>query len=131
MQRSFEMWAEQVKNMVGRTSTHEEAKLWEEYREDFNTATLPHKKYYNYDQWELEEYQKRGANGGVDAEDEARLERQRTKAEAERALLLATMNSGKIQDMRRQAELRTQMQAAFKMGDMETYQKIKDKLEAE
>lgn len=26
--------------------------------EDYNTATLPHIKYYNYDTWELEQYQK-------------------------------------------------------------------------
>lgn len=124
------MWMEQIKGISGRIPSHEETKLWEEYREDFNTATLPHKKYYDYDKWELQEYEK-NKNTGQSIEEESRLERQRTKAEAEKALLLATMNSGKIQDMRRQAELRTQMQAAFKMGDMETYQKLKDKLEVE
>ncbi len=28
-----------------------------EYMEDYNTATLPHIKYYNYDKWEMGEYQ--------------------------------------------------------------------------
>ncbi|GKY90369.1 hypothetical protein MPSEU_000010900 [Mayamaea pseudoterrestris] len=132
MQRSFEMWAAQVKNVSGRTSTAEEAKLWEEYREDYNTATLP-QKYYNYDKWEMEEYQKRQQAGGngLDDDKQNKLDRQRKKSEAEKALMLATMNSSKIQDMRRQAGLRTQMQSAFKMGDMATYQKLKEKLEAE
>jgi hypothetical protein len=132
MQRSFEMWCEQVKSLSGRVSSGEESRLWEEYREDFNTATLPHKKYYNYDQWEMEEYQKNSQNNSQSSVDEqARLERQRNKADAEKALLFSTMNSHKIQDMRKQAELRSQMQACFKMGDMVTYQKLKDKLEAE
>jgi hypothetical protein len=76
---------------------------------------------------------KNGSNGGgmMAPDERARLDRLQSKAKAEKALLLATMNSGKIQDMRRQAEMRSQMQAAYKMGDMTTYQKIKDKLEAD
>jgi hypothetical protein len=123
------MWVEQVKQTVGRVSTQEESKLWEEYREDYNTATLPHKKYYGYDAWELQEYQK-NKNANTATQDES-LERQKQKADAEKALLLATLNSSKIQGMRRQAEMRSQMQVAYKMGDMETYHKLKDKLEAE
>lgn len=27
--------------------------------QDFNTATMPHDKYYNYDHWEMAEYQRK------------------------------------------------------------------------
>ena len=36
---------------------------YKEYMEDFNTATLPHIKYYNYDKWETEEYEKNKEQG--------------------------------------------------------------------
>jgi hypothetical protein len=31
-------------------------KWFKAYVEDFNTATLPHEKYYNFDAWEMKEY---------------------------------------------------------------------------
>ena len=27
--------------------------------EDYNTATMPHRKYYEYEKWEVEDYEKR------------------------------------------------------------------------
>ena len=27
--------------------------------EDYNTATMPHKKYYDYNKWEMKEYQRK------------------------------------------------------------------------
>lgn len=29
--------------------------------EDYNTATMPHEKYYNYERWEMADYQARKA----------------------------------------------------------------------
>jgi hypothetical protein len=30
---------------------------FKEYIEDFNTATLPHEKYVNYEKWEMQEWE--------------------------------------------------------------------------
>lgn len=30
-----------------------------EFMEDYNTATMPHEKFYNYDAWELKEHQRK------------------------------------------------------------------------
>jgi hypothetical protein len=41
------------------------------------------------------------------------------------------MNPLKVQSMKRQADLRAQMQIAYKMGNMGEYKRLKDKLEPE
>merc|ERR1711865_909125 len=59
-QRSFEIWMENVKGLGGFNGPKWEMhNYFKEYAEDYNTATLPHIKYYDYDKWEMEEYQKR------------------------------------------------------------------------
>ena len=44
------------------------------------------------------------------------------------ALTKSLMNREKVQEMKRQADLRSQMQVAYKTGDMETYNRLKEKL---
>jgi hypothetical protein len=141
VQRSFSIWVAEVKGMPDGTGKYELQKLFEEYREDYNTATLPHVKYYNYDQWELEEHQRQSrskrdestaVSGARDDEAQHRLlQRQKAAARerAEQQALIASMDRDKVADMKRQADLRTQMQLAFKMGDKATYRRLKDKLE--
>lgn len=114
-------------------------KYFDEYREDYNTATLPHVKYYDYDRWELEEYQKKqqaastaAAPGSILADavdhEQRRQEQRRREQQTADAVLLASMDRDKISDMKRQKDLRAQMQLAYKTGDMETYEHIKQKL---
>jgi hypothetical protein len=31
---------------------------FKEFCEDYNTATMPHEKFYNYEAWEMNEYRK-------------------------------------------------------------------------
>jgi hypothetical protein len=50
---------------------------------------------------------------------------------AELNLVFGTMNREKVGDMKRQADLRPQMQIAYKTGDKKTYMRLKDKLEPE
>merc|ERR1740130_1127238 len=58
-QRSFEIWMEEVKKLGGFNGPKWEVQnYFKEYAEDYNTATMPHIKYYDYDKWEMEEYNK-------------------------------------------------------------------------
>ena len=50
---------------------HKLMKYFKEYANDYNTATLPHMKYYNYDKCEMDEYarKKREAEEAADLKD--------------------------------------------------------------
>ena len=105
----------------------------------WKTSTLPHKKYYDYDKWEMEEYQKqqsvdmaKASASSVlldqrrhDMEKRAQADRQRKE---EMALTQTLMNRDKVMEMKRQADMRVQMQTAYKTGDMETYNRLKERL---
>jgi hypothetical protein len=144
MQRSFEIWLSEVHGVHISSSSiprYELQQYFDTYREDYNTATLPHIKYYNYDKWELEEHEKQkreleqsGQNSSALINDERNhaMEMQRIakqKEEAALQLVAATMNTTKVKEMQHQKQLQSQMQMAFKMGDHETYRKIKEKLQ--
>lgn len=155
MQRTFEVWLAEVKGVQNQQLPKWElTNYFDTYREDFNTATLPHVKYYDYDTWEMAEHEKKKqraeqqqqsmATAGQGQQQRITLQqdderahaahRQRVAAEKEAAavrLTAATMSRDKVQDMLHQQQLRTQMQLAFKMGDKATYRKLKDKLEAD
>jgi hypothetical protein len=141
-QRSFEIWMAEVKGIQSFNGPRWEAQnYFAEYCEDYNTATLPHIKYYDYDDWEMKEYRKRQqsdtakmASGNRMLADEARHreEMRQRIAEKERAeleLLKSTMNVEKIQDMKHKAQLQSQLVHAFRTGDIETQKKIQRKLE--
>jgi hypothetical protein len=142
MQRSFEIWLSEVRGVHLSTSNvpkYELQEYFESYREDYNTATLPHVKYYNYDQWELDEHNNKRQQGGDSrsatvgdderhhAQELQRLARHKEQAAVQ--FVAATMNSTKIANMQHQLQLQAQMQVAYKMGDMVTYRKLKEKLQ--
>jgi hypothetical protein len=142
MQRSFEIWMSEVKGISAFNGPKWELQQYfEEYREDFNTATLPHQKYYDYDKWELQEYQKekqkqQGSSNSMVLADEAqhRQKMQLRQKEHERKavdLVKSTMSKTKILEMKRQQELRAEMQVAFKMGDKKKYERLKERLAAD
>jgi hypothetical protein len=144
-QRSFQIWLEQIKGIPMQTSTIPKWELqnyFEEYREDFNTATLPHVKYYNYDEWEVQEYareqQERNAGNATTGTDVHAEERQHALALQQRAkqkvleqeaITKALMSKEKVQDMKRRAELQSEMNHAFKRGDTEAYRRLQRRLE--
>lgn len=52
----FTAWAREVKNIaIDSLAGRDQKILFEEFREDFNTATLPGKKFYNLEKWELKQ----------------------------------------------------------------------------
>ena len=76
------------------------------------------------------------AGAGSVLADEARhkreqQERARAKQEAERRALFGSMSREKVEEMKHQATLRAQMQIAYKTGDKATYQRLKERLEAD
>lgn len=118
--------------------------------EDYNTATMPHEKYYNYERWEMMEYQRSKleqqqralSSSEFDApvtfndEEIRRKELKRQKEEAEnkefQQLKQKMAQNKDIQgDMRRQAQLSTELQLAFKRGDTTTVKRLERMLAPE
>lgn len=144
-QRSFEVWLSEIHGVHLSSSNvpkYELQQYFDTYREDFNTATLPHVKYYNYDKWELDEHNRLRQNEALkdNSASSAVLEDERNhanklkllarqKEQTAIQLVAASMNSSKIADMQQQKQLQAQMQVAFKTGDLETYRKLKEKLQ--
>ncbi len=136
--RGFEAWIGEVKKMENFNGPQWELKeLWGEFSEDFNTCTLPHEKFYNYDKWEAEEYsrQKQKADAsGKSVSDERRHQEEMRRAAEEKRLkelhdTVASMSKDKIEGMREQAVLRTTMADAHKRGDLGEVARIKRLLE--
>jgi hypothetical protein len=124
---------------------HELQEYFAEYAEDYNTATLPHIKYYDYDKWEMDEYsrKKQEAEKVMDgstmniasvAADELRhreemAERAKRKRLEELKLVQYAMTAEKREEMKHQAQLRHEMAVAYKTGDEETRRRLQRKLE--
>ena len=52
----FIVWLKEVKNLnIESISNVEEKKRFDDFAEDYNTATFPSKKYYDLKRWELKE----------------------------------------------------------------------------
>ena len=143
-QRSFEIWMAEVKGMPEyRGPKWETQQYFDEYREDYNTATLPHKKYYDYDKWEMAEYTKQkekqreamtGTASGKADEVRHQLEQRRLaqqKQLADANLVMSMMSREKVEEMKRQQVLKAELEMAFKTGDTEKVKKLKAKLEPE
>ena len=118
-------------------------KYFDEYREDYNTATMPHVKYYDFEKWEMEEYKKQQSkqqamanSGSTHKADEARHQMEQRKLaiqkqREEQNLAMSMMSKEKIQEMKRQQLLKAELAVAFKTGDQEKIKKLKAKLEPE
>ena len=119
---------------------------FKEYAEDYNTATLPHVKYYDYDRWEMEEHQRKkreaeSVAAGGDGLQEAALDEWRHKEEmAQRAKqkqmeelmrVQRSMTLEKVEEMKHQARLRHELAVAYKTGDEETRRRLQKRLEPE
>jgi len=144
VRRSFEMWLAEVKGVASFTGPkYELLEFFKEYAEDFNTATLPHMKYYDYDKWEMEDYAKKkqeaesaAMGGGSKARSdefkhrEEMKKREEEKRRAEVELMRATV-SAKRDEMKNQAFLKAELENAYKTGDQEKIRKIKKRLEPE
>lgn len=100
---------------------------------------MPHEKYYNYEKWEMEEYQKQKmstqAKGGVISDEARHIEEMRQKQEekrkAEMNMVMNSMSKEKIEEMKRQQLLKQEMAHAYKIGDEEKRAKIERRLAPE
>merc|ERR1740139_295704 len=93
---------------------------FKEFCEDFNTATMPHLKYYNYDKWEMDEYRRKQAELGsmpASAQSDEVRHREAKRAEEEK--------------LQRQELTRHELGLAYKTGDSEKRKKLQKKLEPE
>lgn len=129
MQRALEVWLDEVKSISASVLPRRDLQnYFEEFREDFNTATLPHKKYYNFDAWEQEEWNKKSVESALDHRRNDEQTHKLLRRQEEASVKLDTET---IADMKHQAALRTQMQVAFRTGDTETYERIRNRLNAD
>ncbi|OQR92421.1 hypothetical protein ACHHYP_03713 [Achlya hypogyna] len=132
---SFQAWLRDIKKIADFNGPKYEAvEYFKEYMEDYNTATMPHEKYYDIEKYEMKKYNKKMAKkmkrqrpSAVEDEESAHRERMRKKAEESRRdfeLILATMDRDKIADMRHQQQLRDQMQMHYKAGNLDEARRI-------
>ncbi|TYZ61418.1 hypothetical protein PybrP1_002968 [[Pythium] brassicae (nom. inval.)] len=141
---SFQAWLRDVKKMGEFNGPKWEAmELFKEYMEDYNTATMPHEKYYDIEKYEMHAHQQKllKANRKSDKqqqqrdavadEERVRLERQRAREKKEQEdfrLVMQYMDKDKIEDMRRQEELRAQMRMHYKSGNVAEARRLEQML---
>lgn len=129
---------EEVKGIKGilYQSKRDVMKYFQGFMEDYNTATMPREKYYNFEQWEMKEYMKGKHNlqntqekQVFNDEEEHYRERKRLKEEKEREEFIKLKNQiagnrDQREAMRRQELLRIELSQAHRQGDRETIMKI-------
>lgn len=143
----FLMWALDVKKVdVEALAKWEEKELFKEFVEDFNTGTLPDRKYYDLAAYEMalakeqadkaakRAAAKQGTRKAAELGDEKELTRRRqeeAKREQDkrvREAMNALRKGGMAEEMRRQELLRQEMALAYKTGDTARAQKIFERL---
>ena len=136
----FALWASEVKGVkdVESMGRSQEKDLFRSFIEDFNTATLPHKKYYDLERYER--HKRRSGRDRVDREkprvfddeEERRREviREKEREKEQRLQEAYTMlkSGDRAADMREQELLRARMKLAYRTGDHQTAQKLAEKL---
>jgi hypothetical protein len=149
IRRSFEIWLAEVKAIPSfNGSKHELMEYFKEYAEDFNTGTMPHEKYYNYDKWEMEEYERKKreaaakASGGTETHNtsialdefqhrEQMAQRAKQKKLEELKRVQQSMTAEKREEMKNQARLKHELAVAYKTGDEEARKRLQKRLEPE
>jgi hypothetical protein len=145
---SFQAWLRDVKKIFDFNGPKWEAmELFREYMEDFNTATLPHEKYYDIEKYEMKKYKKKLAKQQQQVEaigsssknnskqrlvapaDEETIQRERqaareAKEKVDFQLVLQTMDKDKIEAMRHQEQLRAEMRMHYKAGNLKEARRI-------
>jgi len=133
-QRDFEMWMGEVKQIEAFGGPRWELmEYFKEFCEDYNTATMPHEKYYDYDKWEMEEYRKNRARGSAISDEAQHLVEMRRTKERKRMeelkMVKDGMNKEKVEEMKRQTRLKHEMTFAYRTGDDEKRKQIQRRLE--
>mmetsp|Transcript_10429 Transcript_10429/g.25078 ORF Transcript_10429/g.25078 Transcript_10429/m.25078 type:complete len:276 (-) Transcript_10429:382-1209(-) len=136
----FNAWMQEVQGVgAAALAQWEVMEHWKTFCEDFNTGTLPDKKYYDMRKWLLTQ---REAQPGQEAErtsfdDEAeirrrRAEQQKAKEQAiSRETLMRMGATNAIQNMREQELAKQQMQHAWRTGDNKRAEEMLKRFEPE
>merc|ERR1712161_137040 len=88
---------------------------FKEFCEDYNTATMPHEKYYDYDKWEMEEYRKNRARGSAISDEAQHLVEMRRTKERKRMEELKMVKDGMNKE---KVEERKQIQRRLEPDDV-------------
>ena len=144
MRPEFYAWLREVKQIDAEslTDARAETELWRTFVEDFNTATLPDKKFYNLSAWEEKQAQKRRLLGAEEDEgsfsflgdeeavraEQRRAREQQRRAEFAQHLQAMRADTAKVSEMTHQEELRRLQQHLWRSGDEAAVQKIADRL---
>ena len=137
----FRAWLGEVKKLdVESLQKWEEKELFKEYAEDYNTATLPHEKFYHLEKWSREEAARRtredptGAKSAAERESfddeterkrEIAAERERREAKYKRDTYIRMKgDSGDLENLREQERLKELRKNAYNMGDTETVARV-------
>ncbi|CAL5224724.1 g7456 [Coccomyxa viridis] len=142
----YTMWAIEVKGIdVETIPKWEEKELLKTFIEDYNTGTLPHKKYYDLAAYE-EKKALKAREGGSDEDvekavfnDEAEVAAARKREEliAQQERLREAYNElkytapDKVEAMRDQEMTRMKMSLAYRTGDRETAEMLANKLKSD
>ncbi|GAX75385.1 hypothetical protein CEUSTIGMA_g2829.t1 [Chlamydomonas eustigma] len=137
----FILWALEVKKVDLETlPKNDERELFRDYIEEYNTASFPHRKYYNLESYEKYKAAKRAAKGIKESDKKSAVDDEQAlrQARAEEAAKLRDQrlkeayqelkHSDKAKDMKEQELLRLQMQTAYRVGDKALAQKIMERL---
>lgn len=134
----FQLWAIDVKKIdIEAMPRSEEKEMFTDFMEEYNTASLPHKKYYNLELYEKQQAARAARKGitlvsqertAFDDETERRkelaAERARQQAESLQRAYEELKTTDKAQDMREQQMLRAQMTLAYQTGDRAKAEKL-------
>jgi hypothetical protein len=141
----FMLWAMDVKHVDVEAipNKFEERELFRTYIEDYNTGTLPHRKYYDLEAYERHKATRKATKGldsdlvggeirMLDDEAERRREllqeRQKQQAERLRAAYEELQTTDKAEAMRQQELLRAKMALAYRTGDQKEAQRLAERL---
>jgi len=141
-QEEFLSWLADVKGVVYEHCGQRDLKEhFDSFCEDYNTATMPSKKYYNIQAWHAAE-QAKGRKKKVKTvertsfDDDGDRQREIARGRAERQedvvkVMAGAMKSdvGIVQDMREQDEQKFKMRTAYALGDTETARDINNTLD--
>ena len=142
-QPEFFAWLQECKSRDPETlAKWEEKELFKEYAEDFNTATLPHAKYYDLQRWHSTQAASGEAEGGQaagvnftsleeDRKRELQAERERAKDGSKRDLIEHMRLTGQLDGLREQQQLKAQLQLAAQTGDMAQVERLQKQLQPE
>eukprot|EP00386_Alphamonas_edax_P016229 GDKI01049566.1.p1 GENE.GDKI01049566.1~~GDKI01049566.1.p1 ORF type:complete len:282 (-),score=109.42 GDKI01049566.1:43-888(-) len=132
----FGLWLLEVKGTnIEHLTPFDEKQAFREFMEDYNTATLPHRKFYGLEAYETERQMKASQKQAPTKAAPLSFDDSRSRQEEinrireqrkQEALIEARKNldEEKIASMRRQKELKHQMETLFKMGRIAEAEKI-------